>query len=105
MFKNLNSGDFRNGYSSDQNAVIIDVRSQGEIMQGMIPNAMNINLMDPSFRDKIDSLDRNKSYYVYCRSGGRSSSAAGFMNSLGFTKVFNLAGGIMSWDGEVVLPK
>ncbi|HCQ29697.1 MAG TPA: rhodanese-like domain-containing protein, partial [Flavobacteriales bacterium] len=41
------------------------------------------------------------SYYVYCRSGGRSASACGAMASIGFPKLYNLAGGIMSWSGEV----
>ena len=37
---------------------------------------------------------------MYCRSGGRSSSAADKMEKLGFTKVYNLLGGIGSWQSE-----
>ena len=38
--------------------------------------------------------------YVYCRSGGRSSSAADKMEKLGFTKVYNMIGGIGSWQSK-----
>ena len=52
----------------------------------------------------IQSMDKSKNYYVYCRSGGRSSSACGLLESQGFANTFNLLGGMMSWDGEVVAP-
>jgi rhodanese-related sulfurtransferase len=39
---------------------------------------------------------------VYCRSGARSSNASGIMIDAGFSEVYNLNGGIMGWDGEVV---
>jgi rhodanese-related sulfurtransferase len=35
---------------------------------------------------------------VYCRSGGRSASAADVLKEKGFTKVYNLDGGITSWQ-------
>ena len=58
--------------------------------------------MGPSFIDEINSLDKNKSYYVYCRSGARSSQAVQLMRELGFNDTFNLLGGILEWEGEVL---
>ena len=46
-------------------------------------------------------MDKNKSYFIYCRSGNRSSKACFIMNSMGFKKTFNLMGGILEWDGEI----
>ena len=50
----------------------------------------------------IEELDKSKNYYVYCRSGGRSGQACSIMSQLGFENAFNLLGGIMNWEGEVV---
>ncbi|MCG9880521.1 MAG: rhodanese-like domain-containing protein [Bacteroidia bacterium] len=41
---------------------------------------------------------------VYCRSGARSSRAAEIMQANGFKKVYNLSGGIMGWNGEIIKP-
>ena len=95
--KNLEAIEFKKKIQEDPNAVIIDVRSPQEEVEGLIENSININIMEPGFAEKVKALDSNKNYYVYCRSGGRSSSACGFMQSQGLT-AFNLAGGIMAWN-------
>ena len=82
--------------------VILDVRTAGEFTEGHIPGAINVNVMDPSFASKVDKMDKNKDFYVICRSGGRSGSACGQMSKMGFTKVHNLVGGMMGWQGKVV---
>jgi rhodanese-related sulfurtransferase len=104
MFENLTSPEFRERIQNDENAVIIDVRTPEEWAEGVIPGALLINLMSPDFMEKINELDKSKTYYVYCRSGGRSSSACGAMAQSGYTCV-NLLGGMMAWDGEVVEPQ
>jgi rhodanese-related sulfurtransferase len=95
--KHLSAEEFKNEIENDPKAVIIDVRAPAEEVEGLIPNSLNINIMDPSFAQKIAQLDPEKNYYVYCRSGGRSSSACGFMESRGFN-AFNLKGGIQAWN-------
>ncbi len=95
--KNLTAIEFKNQIEEDPNAVIIDVRSPEEEAEGLIDNSTNINLMDPSFADKVKALDPEKNYYVYCKSGGRSASACGFMESHGLN-TFNLDGGIIAWN-------
>lgn len=95
--ENLQASEFKKRIQEDENAVIIDVRSPQEEVEGWIENSININIMDPSFAEKVKQLDKNKNYYVYCRSGGRSSSACGFMEQQGLT-AHNLAGGIIAWN-------
>ncbi|MBD80712.1 MAG: rhodanese [Crocinitomicaceae bacterium] len=90
--------------ADDDNAVLIDVRTPEECSQGMIPGAININLMSPEFMDSILELDRNKNYYMICRSGGRSATAAGAMANNGFKSLVNFQGGMLSWDGELEMP-
>lgn len=79
------------------NFVVIDVRREDEYAQGHIPNAININFKDPGFGERIDSLDRTKTYLVYCVAGYRSKKTQSFMQSKGFTRVINMKGGMMKW--------
>lgn len=99
-FQNLYSQEFQLKLTANPKAVLLDVRTPGEFLSGRIPNAININVMDSSFTQKISTLDKNKTYFVYCRSGGRSAQACSLMASQGF-EVHNLAGGIANWTGEI----
>ena len=98
---NLNSEDFENGLKQDENAVLIDVRTEMENRMARIPNSLLIDLMDPDFISKIDELDRSKSYYLYCRSGNRSYTVGNQMIKMGFENVCHLLPGIIGWKGEI----
>ncbi len=100
-FQNVNKEEFKNGMERE-GAVVLDVRTPGEWHEGVIPGAELVNVMDPSFADRIDALDRAKSYYVYCRSGNRSGMVSSFMTQRGFNEVYNLSDGLISWDGQLV---
>ena len=80
--------------------IIIDVRTSQEFNSGHIIDATNIDFYSEYFTDKLKIVRKDVPIYVYCRSGGRSSSAANKMEKLGFTKVYNLLGGIGSWQSE-----
>ena len=88
--------------SKDDNAVIIDVRTEEETDEGIIPNAIKSDIYNPQeFMSQLDTLDKSKTFYVYCRSGGRSAQACAIMNQLGFENTKNLLGGFSEWTGEV----
>jgi len=97
----LDSSTFEKQVKEDSDAVLIDVRTKGEYEEARIPNSKLIDIMDPMFLDKIEELDKEKSYYLYCRSGNRSYHAGRAMIQRGFTKVYNLEPGIIGWMGEV----
>jgi rhodanese-related sulfurtransferase len=87
---------------NDNNAVILDVRTQDEVEEGKIPNALHIDIYKgQGFVYEVDALDKSKNYYVYCRSGGRSAQACALMNQLGFEKTYNLIGGFSHWNGDI----
>lgn len=89
----------------DDDSFILDVRTQEEIEDGMIPNANHIDIHEgQGFIDKVEKLDKSKNYYIYCRSGGRSAQACAVMNQMGFENTFNLDGGFSEWAGEVQVP-
>lgn len=86
---------------SDGNAVILDVRTQEEVEDGMIPNALHIDIYKgQGFIDEVSQLDTSKNYYVYCRAGSRSAQACTLMNQLGFKNTYNLVGGFSEWTGD-----
>lgn len=95
--ENLQASEFKKRIEEDEKAVVIDVRAPQEEVEGLIENSTNINIMDPSFAERVKSLEKDKNYYVYCRAGGRSASACSFMEMQGLT-TFNLAGGIIAWN-------
>ncbi|MCX7548201.1 rhodanese-like domain-containing protein [Xanthomarina sp. F1114] len=87
--------------SKDQNAQILDVRTEEELEEGKIPNSICIDIyLGQEFIDKVECLDKSKNYYIYCRSGGRSAQACAIMGQLGFKNTYNLLGGISEWEGE-----
>ncbi|NHE59537.1 rhodanese-like domain-containing protein [Cyclobacterium plantarum] len=96
QYSDLGAEDFHQGIQ-DKDAVVIDVRTAGEFNQGKLPKARNLDMMSPNFKQQIQNLPKDKSYYLYCRSGNRSGHACAMMADLGFEKVYNLAGGIISW--------
>ncbi|MEO9892423.1 rhodanese-like domain-containing protein [Aurantibacter sp.] len=87
---------------ADDNAIVLDVRTQEEVDDGYIPNAIHIDIYNgQGFIDEVNKLDKSKNYYVYCRSGNRSGQACAILDSLGFENAYNLEGGFMNWEGEV----
>jgi len=78
--------------------VILDVRTPGEFSEGVIDDAVNMDVNGADFEKQIESLDKNKTIYVYCRSGRRGATAMNILNEKGFKKVYNLEGGILAWN-------
>ena len=86
----------------DKGAILIDVRSITEYNQGHIEGAINIDVQDilkvtDSLIYNNASISKDKKIIVYCRSGSRSSSAAGKLIELGYTNVYDL-GSIDNWS-------
>jgi len=61
---------------------------------------LNIDYYAPDFQSRISSLDRTKTFLIYCRSGHRTSKTARLMQKLGFKTVLALAGGILDWTAN-----
>lgn len=79
---------------------ILDVRTPAEFRDGHIANAVNIDFYENDFERNLEALDRNTQYFVYCRTGNRSSSTLKLMHRLGFTKVWHLDKGIVDWKSS-----
>ena len=103
MANDITQTEWEGLIAKDADAVILDVRTVDEVADGYIPNLINIDIRGGhDFIDEIEKLDKAKNYYVYCRSGARSSQACELMSKIGFGTTYNLSGGIMAWDGEII---
>jgi rhodanese-related sulfurtransferase len=80
--------------------VVIDVRTSGEFDEGHIEGAVNINYNSPGFTAELETLDKGKTYLIYCRTGNRSSDSAEIMVRLGFKKIYRIKGDIVAWKSE-----
>ena len=101
----LQQNEWQEKLANDSNAVILDVRTEDEWNDGMIPGAINIDIYKgQGFIYEVDQLDKSKNYFVYCKAGGRSAQACAIMNQLGFDTTYNLVGGFLQWQGEKQLP-
>lgn len=99
----LTQEEWSSQLKTDSTAKILDVRTQEEVDEGMIPNALHIDIYKgQDFIDEIEKLDKSKTYFVYCRSGNRSGQACTLMNKLGFENTHNLLGGFSQWTGDVI---
>jgi sulfur-carrier protein adenylyltransferase/sulfurtransferase len=78
---------------------ILDVREPNEYQINRIAGSVLIPLGDVPKR--YHELDPNEEVITQCKVGARSAKAADFLRSVGFKKVLNLTGGIVSWIDQV----
>lgn len=83
--ENENNSDF----------VILDVRTPEEYSEDHLEGSRNLDYNSPDFIGKLEGMDKNSTYIVYCRSGVRSRNAANIMSKIGYNKIYNVLGGIM----------
>ncbi|MEQ8719048.1 MAG: rhodanese-like domain-containing protein [Acidimicrobiales bacterium] len=80
--------------------VVLDVRTPVEFDEAHLEGATLVDIYEPDFTERIDQLDRDVPYLLYCRSGNRSEQARTLMAELGFADVADVAGGIQAWVSE-----
>ena len=76
---------------------IVDVRTAGEVTQGKIEKAVEIDFYSPDFLDQVSQISKDQEVYLYCAVGARSEEAARMLIQQGYTKVYHLEGGIQGW--------
>jgi rhodanese-related sulfurtransferase len=81
----------------NQGALVIDLRSKELYDAGHIVDARNVPVAE--LESQADALKkwRDKNVITYCDSGANGAGAARSLMKLGFTKVFNLQGGLNAW--------
>lgn len=78
---------------------LLDVREPWEYERVHLPDCLHIPMDD--LQARIAELDPQQTYVVLCHHGNRSQQVARFLQTRGFAKVINLAGGIEAWAVEL----
>lgn len=86
-----------------ENALVLDVREEAEFAAGHIPEAKNIPLSKLAERAGELRKYQQKPLLVTCQGGMRSANACGQLKQAGFTRLYNLKGGLAAWN-EAKLP-
>ncbi len=73
-------------------ALVVDVRTPAEYASGHVAGAQNVDVNGGQFEASLDSVDRARPVYLYCRSGSRSAVAAEKLTQMGFQTVVNAGG-------------
>ncbi|AFL82729.1 Rhodanese-related sulfurtransferase [Belliella baltica DSM 15883] len=95
--KALTPDKFEKATKKSKKAVILDIRTPEEVADGHIEGAEFADFLGDDFEKEISTLDKKKTYYVYCRSAKRTIPATAKMKEMGFKKVFMLEGGLNNW--------
>ncbi|HEX8516400.1 MAG TPA: rhodanese-like domain-containing protein [Bacteroidia bacterium] len=98
VITNLSAERFRAASGNDKNGILLDLRTTDELLnKGYLKGAIQLDYLAKDAEAKIDKLDKNKTYYVYCASGRRSLECAEYMEKSGFKRVYNLEKGFNEW--------
>ncbi|WP_414469952.1 rhodanese-like domain-containing protein [Methanobacterium sp. ACI-7] len=84
-------------HEDDSNFEILDIRSDREFESGHIPKAKSLHYEGHEFKKKVDNLDKEKEYVIYCKSGVRGGYFLNQMKESGFKKAHNIQGGFLGW--------
>jgi len=90
--------DLKKRIDAGEDLFILDVR---EPFEYQIANIGGTLIPQNDVAQRIGELDREREIVVQCKSGGRSQRIAEYLKQSGFSKVSNLAGGILAWSDEV----
>lgn len=97
--QNINSAELQAMMADGQPLILADVRTQEEYDAGHIPGSLHLPLDE--IAQWSQTLDPDTRICCICASGGRSATAADALVDGGFSDVYNLAGGMDDWTGEV----
>ena len=99
--KSISNIQAENLIKEDKGLLILDVRRFTEFKENRIPNAINIPVDDLEW--EMETLENHKDnpILVYCKVGMRSSVACDILENEGFTKLYNLRGGILDYTGAI----
>ncbi len=95
MIKEIDASDLQTRITQGDDFMLLDIRSAGELAQGVLPDAEHLPMHLIPLR--INELPKDKDLVLYCHSGARSYHACAYLAQQGYDNVINLRGGILGW--------
>ena len=95
--RNLQNGDIRVEELRNklaQGAILLDVRSKQEYMEGHLKGAINIPDYEIDKRVQDEIPKKNQQIIIYCQYGERSRNVYNKMKNMNYTNIYNLSGGL-----------
>lgn len=89
----------RDALQSDFPPRLLDVREPHELRLSQLPNAVHIPMDDVP--NRLEELDPDADWVVFCRSGRRSGEVVDFLRAQGYSRARNLVGGINEWAKRI----
>lgn len=96
----LTPEEFREAISQED-VILIDVRTPEEFSEGHIKGSKNIDFLAPGFSSRFKDFNKEQPVYIYCRSGNRSGKAAKVLSEMGFKTIYDLKGGFLAWKETI----
>ena len=100
MIKNISVTQLKKKYESNEDFILLDVRTDSEVVKAQIP-IDSIHIAMNKISEKINQLNKNDEIIVYCKSGVRSKKVCEYLNAHDFKNINNLEGGIIAWGQEI----
>ncbi|MCU7807582.1 MAG: sulfurtransferase [Candidatus Thiodiazotropha sp. (ex Semelilucina semeliformis)] len=95
MIKEIDAFDLQSRIAEGDDLILLDIRSEGELAQGVLPEAQHLPMHLIPLR--ISELPKDKDVILYCHSGARSYHACAYLAQQGYENTINLRGGILGW--------
>lgn len=99
-YMNITAEEAKKLMDTEQDYVLLDVRTREEYESGHIPGALLIPDTELEERAEKELTNKDQLILVYCRSGNRSKQASEVLEKLGYTRIREF-GGINDWPYEV----
>ncbi len=96
-YEEMDCEHYKQQLELNSDLIIVDVRTEKEYKKSHIKNAINISYFGGNIKKYIDTLDKNKTVFIYCQTQHRSPITAKIMKKKGFKKVIDLKGGFVKW--------
>ena len=90
--------ELKQRFDVGEDIFLLDVREPYEYQIAQIGGKL---IPQNDVPQRLAEIPRDREIVVHCRSGARSQRIAEFLKQSGYTKVVNLAGGILAWSDEI----
>lgn len=99
IYEEINVQELKQMIDSKSNFILLDVRSDNEVLVSKINSSIHIPMHE--IPNRLNEIDKDKLVIVQCKLGQRSAKVCEFLIENNYKNVKNLIGGIKAWSKEI----